>query len=738
MPLNDRHREAQKKPQDAPTARRVHGAHNRCPSAHGGPAPTVRDSPGISLAPKDRGIMLESLSKSVTRAPVAATRYRYDIEGLRALAVIAVVTYHARLPNPGGFVGVDVFFVISGYLITKIIETELRRGRFGVMAFYQRRIRRIFPALLAMLAGCLALAWVVLLPEELVSFGKSLMASAAFVSNVLFRNQIGYFDAASEEKPLLHAWSLSVEEQFYIFWPIILVAATRMSGPRGRIVLCGMIFCLSLLFSDYRVHVAPAAAFYLLPARAWELALGALLALTIEFRARYRLPRPAADLASLVGIALITYAIFAFDSKMPFPGVAALVPCIGAGLVIAAGEGQPTLGGRLLSVPPLTFIGRISYSLYLWHWPILVFAAIYLERALRIDEACWALVVAFMTAGLSWRFVERPFRELPVSRANARSWIGGGIAAGIAAVCAGALFVRYDGFPGRVPSMMHEIATVKAEAEAFQMSPCLARGAEVPPVEGCLLGLASKGGVDDVILWGDSHAAQLAPLLDALGRRLRFTAREITKAGCPPLAGVTYFHPAHEVRLRCSEFNAAVMETILRHEPGIVVLAGWWIGLATGQMLVSDSPEPPTVAESRRTFIALLTAMARKLTQAGHRIVIIGQVPVPKSNPVSCIERRLIAGRPASECAAPAAPWVDASAFITEQLRTAVEGLPDVQLVVPVARLCDTHVCRILTEQGELTYFDAVHLSAAGTRALDADLRPALVAARRPRAPVPY
>lgn len=472
----------------------------------------------------------------------------------------------------------------------------------------------------------------------------------------------------------------------------------------------------------------------LLPARAWELALGALLAVTSKFRGRYRLPPPAADFASLVGIALIVYASFAYDSTIPFPGVAALIPCIGAGLVIAAGEGRQTLGGRVLSLPPVTFIGRISYSLYLWHWPILVFASIYLARALRVDDACWALVLAFVAACLSWRFIEQPFRELPVAPGNARNWIGGGVIAGLAAACAGAFLVTNDGFPGRVPSGIHEIAKVRAEAKAFQLSPCLARGAEAPPVEGCLLGRAPLGAYYDVILWGDSHAAQLAPVLDDLGQRLGFTAREITKAGCAPLAGVAFYFPVEELRLRCPDFNAAVMEAALHHEPAVIVLAALWDAFASGGMLVSDSPVPPTTTESRRKFVMVLGGMARALTGAGHRVVIVGQAPVPSRNPVNCIERRLMAGRPASECAAPAAPWMDANARVVELLRSAVEGLRDVQLVLPFAGLCDAYLCPVFTDRGDFAYIDEIHLSAAGSRVVDTDLGRTLVAVRRPRA----
>lgn len=662
------------------------------------------------------------------RVPYAPPAYRTDIEGLRALAVTTVILYHARLSNPGGFIGVDVFFVISGYLITKIIVSDIQSAHFTLPAFYQRRIRRIFPALFVMFAISSAFACLLLLPEELVNFGKSLMASAAFVSNVFFRSQIDYFDAASEQKPLLHVWSLAVEEQFYIFWPLILIVLNKKAGEQKKIWICAALFCVSLLYSEYLVRHKPHAAFYLLPARAWELALGALLAMS--FGRLRRAPRYAADLASLAGIFLICFAIFAFDTITPFPGLAALVPCAGAALVIGAGESGSTLGGRLLSLPPISFLGRISYSLYLWHWPILVFAQIYLARVLHLDEKAWALSLTVFMAYLSWRFVEEPFRTMRIGAFGARQWVSGGLAAGIAAVCVGALFVAYEGFPSRVQSGLREIANARAEAKAFQLSPCLVRGPVPPLAEACLLGQPSPEMTYDVILWGDSHAAQLAPALEALGRRLNFTARQITKAGCAPLPGLRFF-PEHEMRRECPEFNKAVLETILNHRPGTVILAGWWDAYASGGLLVSESLARPSIAESRHAFVASIRNTVRALTQAGHRVIIIGQVPTPNGNPINCIERTLMAARYASACTATGGSRAEVDSRVNALLRLAVENQSGVQIVFPFDWLCDVRECKILTRQGDYIYMDEAHLSAAGANLLNEGIEAGMIASGR-------
>jgi peptidoglycan/LPS O-acetylase OafA/YrhL len=227
--------------------------------------------------------MFESNAVLRARTHYASPAYRADIEGLRALAVLPVILYHARLSCPGGYAGVDVFFVISGYLITKIILSDLCSGNFTLARFYERRVRRIFPALFLMLAIFSACAYLLLLPHEMIAFGKSIMASAAFVSNVFFSGEIGYFDTAAEQKPLLHVWSLAVEEQFYIFWPLILFALHNKAGRKGAFFFCALLAGVSLLHSEYLVHEARSAAFYLMPSRAFELGIGALIAMSASF-----------------------------------------------------------------------------------------------------------------------------------------------------------------------------------------------------------------------------------------------------------------------------------------------------------------------------------------------------------------------------------------------------------------------------------------------------------------------
>lgn len=651
----------------------------------------------------------------------AASGYRRDIEGLRAFAVVPVILYHARLYCPGGFVGVDVFFVISGYLITKIIDGG-GKG-FTFISFYDRRIRRIFPALFAMAAMTSVFAWLLLASSELITYGKSVIASGLFASNIFFARRTDYFDASSAGQPLLHIWSLAVEEQFYVLWPLILAAINSRFTERAKAAALAALLVASLAYSEILVHDSRVSAFYLTPSRAWELLLGAVLAMPLVTRWNERMPRRVADLASIVGVLLIGFAIISYDSKTPFPGIASLAPCIGAALVIAAGVAGPTAGGGLLALPAIAFVGRISYSLYLWHWPILVFARVYLGRDLHWEEACCLIGLITITAYLSWRFIEQPFRRLRTADGG-HTWVRGGVVAGLAMVAGGALIVRYEGFPGRTRAG-REIATIIREARAFQTSPCLARHAALPPIQGCLFGKLSRDSDYDVVLWGDSHAAQLAPALIGLSERWGFTTREITKAGCAPLPGARFVIDGDD-RRNCPEFNQAAMEAIMKHRSLTVILAALWDAYATGAILLAGSSARPSVAQSRESFITTMNNTVHVLTRAGHRVIIVAQAPIPGINPVDCVERMQLFRRTPSACVIASSDPAEADRRVKALLRSAVES-ESAQVVSLFEKLCDTHECPMFTEQGKFVYMDETHLSAAGAELVAASLEDGLM-----------
>ncbi|MEZ5479762.1 MAG: acyltransferase [Thiolinea sp.] len=369
--------------------------------------------------------------------------YRKEIDGLRALAVVPVILFHAGLSAfSGGFVGVDIFFVISGYLITSIIINELDAGHFTIAGFYERRARRILPALFFVMLVSLPFAWWILLPHELEAFARSMIAVVIFASNLLFWQESDYFATDSELIPLLHTWSLAVEEQYYVLFPLLLWGVWKL-GLRRVALIIGSIALLSLGLAEWGWRHDAAANFYLLPSRAWELMAGAGCALYL-----YRHPPPTGQLAqgaSLLGLLLILFSIVWLDESVPFPSVYALPPVIGTALIILFAHGS-SWTGRLLSLPLLVSIGLISYSAYLWHQPMFAFARLYWLEPGLITLLSLALL-AFVLAWISWRFVERPFRDR--SHFSRRQIFLMALLAGIAFILLALSWIALQGVPAR-------------------------------------------------------------------------------------------------------------------------------------------------------------------------------------------------------------------------------------------------------------------------------------------------
>ena len=374
----------------------------------------------------------------------SALQYRPEIDGLRALAVAPVILFHAGLgPFDGGFVGVDVFFVISGYLITSIILGEMAAGSFSLTGFYERRARRILPALLLVVAACIPFAYLWMLPSDLEDFFRSVAAVATFSSNIHFWLESGYFDASSEVKPLLHTWSLAVEEQYYILFPLLLLGLRKLR-ERAAVPILAAIFLLSLAASDWGARAEPSAAFYLLPSRAWELLVGVFVALYLHKHGLPRL-RVLSGVASIIGVFLIALSVFALEPRTPFPGLFALLPTLGTALVILFAT-ERTLVRKLLSSKALVGLGLISYSAYLWHQPLLAFAR---YRFFELEPwALWVIVAATLAlAAATWKFVELPFRNR--DRIATRMIFRGSAAALVAMISIGFAGTAIETSPGR-------------------------------------------------------------------------------------------------------------------------------------------------------------------------------------------------------------------------------------------------------------------------------------------------
>ena len=515
--------------------------------------------------------------------PVASdyrrVEYRPDIDGLRAIAVGAVLLFHADVTGfSGGFVGVDVFFVISGFLITRIILTELDRQTFSLKAFYERRVRRIFPALFAMMLVCLAAGARVLLPTDLHSVGISAIATTVFSSNFYFWQHSGYFAAPAELHLLLHTWSLAVEEQFYILYPVVFAVLYRTGRRRVNAVVLGGL-CVSLAASVWAVGVAPTAAFYLAPTRAWELLVGAVLALGIVPQVR---GRGAREFLAGAGMLLIGYAVLRFSDSTPFPGLAAVVPCVGSALVIHAGARGSSRASAFLGCKPLVFGGLISYPLYLWHWPILALCRHYYGVDLPLEITAVAYVITFLVAIISWRFIERPFRErralsrIVVFRVAGAMMIVTAVAGGVVAATA-----------GRIPRYGENLVVDTAASEAVWRSrQCMELSLqEVSAGRLCLIG-------DDIaatsfLLWGDSHAWALRPAVEEASTRMGRSGLFAGWSACIPLIGVE--RTRYDGGRECREFNDAMLE-LARSSRSLhtVIMVGRWALSAEGHRYKSE------------------------------------------------------------------------------------------------------------------------------------------------------
>lgn len=438
--------------------------------------------------------------------PHKRMKYRPDIDGLRAVAVLIVFAFHMNKAGfSGGFVGVDVFFVISGYLISYIVFSEIAESRFSITGFYERRIRRIFPALFGMLVAFTLFAAIYLLPNELSGYGESLLATTLSASNFYFLQHSIYFDAPTLY-PLLHTWSLGVEEQFYIVFPIVLVIARRLFPHRLRTTVV-VLFLLSLAASAWVVTRSPVTAFYMLYTRAWELLMGTLLSLGIFPRIKNLVIR---NLAAVAGIGLIAYACLVFTGNTPFPGLSALIPVVGSALIIGVGESGTTLVGAVLSWRPVVFIGLISYSLYLWHWPVIVVQ--HLQVLGKMEHGTVA-ISSFLLAVFSWAFIERPFRSGQLRMSGRPLFVAAASVMAVFVAISGYL-VLSGGIHGRFTPEAQEIGSyvnrTDLQRELMRYSTCFLESDisfDHYKQEVCLHRDPVK--TKSYLLIGDSHAAML-------------------------------------------------------------------------------------------------------------------------------------------------------------------------------------------------------------------------------------
>ncbi|TWT83861.1 O-acetyltransferase OatA [Planctomycetes bacterium CA13] len=555
--------------------------------------------------------------------------YRADIDGLRAVAVVGVILFHANIGLAGGYVGVDVFFVISGYLITQIIARETNEERFSLQRFWVRRIRRILPAAGLVVLTTFLTGLIVLEPRALIGLGKSGVSYSLMIANLFFYHSSGYFSESAELQPLLHTWSLSVEEQFYVVLPLTLVFVLRRQ-PKWAFPLLSVAAVVSFLLSVSQLNANPSAAFYLLPSRAWELLAGALLAIG---GCRLTLGRSTNEILAVIGLGSIVYSMLYYTQATPFPGLAAVLPVAGATLLIATNMHQTTFVGQLLSRKLLVGVGLISYSLYLWHWPVLVFCRhLFVDESVHVTGA--ALMLTAVLSYLSWRFVETPFRDSQRLRTPAAAFR---FAATVTAIVGGAglLFILQRGLPRRFnePSLaiIEDIVWTGSEYQEETSS-------------GVPIGVERTGiTCPDFVLWGDSHGMAVSALVDKLAKEGNLSGNALLSSGLPPVTGLWKPLKGLTREISTTSLNQSRYDWIVNCGVKHVVLVARWesmidglhdaeINERTGKVrnysMVVDRPGlVPSHDVSQRALKSQLTQMVKRLAMHEVKVWLVLQVP---------------------------------------------------------------------------------------------------------------
>jgi peptidoglycan/LPS O-acetylase OafA/YrhL len=614
--------------------------------------------------------------------------FRPDIEGLRGVAILLVVAYHAGVPGiGGGYVGVDVFFVLSGYLITWLLLCESdATGRIDLVRFYARRARRLLPAVAAMLAVTVAAAFIVYSPAEQRVLARSALATAAYVSNLWFAHNVtDYFGAQVAEDPLLHTWSLAVEEQFYLAWPALMLLALRWK--RWRLVIVAALALASLAWCVWLTRKAQPLAFFLSPTRGWEFCVGALALLV----------RPAVKLAwvGALGLAAILAAALAFDRTTAYPGFAALVPVLGTACVLRAPP-------RLLSNRALLHVGRVSYSLYLWHWPVLVIAAAIVPLSAALRSVCVA--AALVLAELSYRYVEHPVRVNAALVRKPRLALSMALTVTLASLATAQLW-RHVASLEALSGPQARIAAAKADTPGIDR--CFADFFGTDVVE-CTFAAADSGVT--VVLFGDSHVAQWFPALEPIARAHGWKLVTLLKAACPP-EDVQFIYPALQRRyVECETWRANALARVQSLKPHLVIeSSSQWYPMSSAVSL--DAWQHGL----RRTMEALRTS--------GH-VVHIADTPRPDFDVPDCLARAQWRRRwDATTCAFPQDKALDAEVRRVE--REATRDLAHVTFVDLNAQICPGEQCA--AQRGDIiVYQDSNHLTATFVRSLVPALERAL------------
>ena len=644
-------------------------------------------------------------------------KYRPDIDGLRAFAVLSVVFFHADFSwCSGGYVGVDLFFVLSGFLITKIILSDLKKERFSIKVFYERRVKRLFPALFVHIAAIVAVSCFVFLPKDLAFLGENLIATSIFIANIFFWLESGYFAPASHELPLLHTWSLAVEEQFYIFWPILLWATYKWPQKllKALLIIGGI---SSLALAQYWVETKPHWAFYLFPARSFELMIGAWLA--FPFAPRLNNAALATPL-SWLGMAGVCLPFFILNKETSFPGLAALPVCLGTAILIIVGQDHKTSVQRILENKWCIFIGLLSYSLYLWHWPIFALGRYFLERSFSTSEAIFAIVCSLLLSFLSWKYVEAPFRH------SKSPYLLHWSVVPIVLVCALGWWMStptnikflYDPVVFEQDKKIH----LKPPLQAKCHNP---KGDAPQTEEHCAVG---RGETVQAMLWGDSHANHYSPMLTKIAEQKGFQFIHVSRNGCLPVVGAERIDFSPKDRASCLKLTQNTLSYLEAHpELTTVYLAARWVSHAERALFGQEegpipvwaninAPQSHNTDNNHKVFSDSLTSTLQTLDQMGKKVILIGQTPELGFISGKCVlKKHMYGATEALQSCDIKREEVDLrQEFVNKELKRLSTQFSHVELVEVVAHLCSESWCPAQKDD-VLLYKDEDHLSVAGS-----------------------
>lgn len=625
--------------------------------------------------------------------------YRADIDGLRALAVLSVIFFHANFPFfSGGFIGVDIFFVISGFLISKIIITKLEVGEFSLLDFYEKRARRLFAPIIVVSFATYCLCFILLMPSDFKSFLGSLVATFTFTSNLYFLSIAGYFDTAAHFKPLLHTWSLSVEEQFYVFFPFLLFCAQKTKfwwSILFSTFICSYILCI--FFTEFHQEQA----FYIVIFRVWEFLIGTAAYFFLQNKAfkATQFSNLICETISIISISSIALSIL-FINKNYFPGWVAIIPVLSTGLIIICNGVKITLIGRILSHPTVTYIGKLSFSLYLWHWPLFSLYRYYFEREIYANEAIILIIISFILSIISYHLIELPFRYRK-TRFFKHETIAISLIISVFAISVGFHGRANQGYPERFSENAQIYLKTQNDWSKLQFK-CADKTAEqISKNDICQFGRTENNQLN-ILLWGDSHATAMLPALKAIATKEKMRVTFIGTNGCPPILNVN-------VKQRpCKQANDATMRRIEEGKFNLVFMAANWISYGNKNQLYRHGEKLGT-----RGLVTSFSETISRLKSLGIKIIFIDQVPsynvnVPtflaKSHALSSIDK--ITGylrklpKPSTT-----------SLWLNQSLKSNLELIN--YRLKPKDLLCQNDRCNVI-QDGITLYKDASHISNKG------------------------